>query len=283
MFVIGTGNEGDAAGHVAGRLSGGETVTVELSTAPYETGFGVQLWKSYEDSFEVRLSNPAQTVNERISERLGPHEIDMGGARVFLYYGEPGPFNQAQEIYFDFVPKERYVESGIWRFSLQAGKIVDGRYDFWLPSAAALNRSTRFLRPSPDTTLTIPSTAMRPISVGAYDDSTMTYASFSGRGDTRQYGIQKPDLAAPGVNIITAKAGGGYAPVTGTSFAAPFVAGAAALLMEWGIVRGNDPYLYGDKVKAYLRRGARPLPGEREIPNRRVGYGALCVKDSLPF
>lgn len=282
VFVIGTGNEGDAAGHVAGRLSGGETVTVELSVAPYETGFGVQLWKSYEDSFEVRLSNPAQTVNERISERLGPHEIDMGGARVLLYYGEPSPFNQAQEIYFDFVPKERYVESGIWRFSLQAGKIVDGRYDFWLPSAAALNRSTRFLRPSPDTTLTIPSTAMRPISVGAYDDSTMTYASFSGRGDTRQYGIQKPDLAAPGVNIITAKAGGGYAPVTGTSFAAPFVTGAAALLMEWGIVRGNDPYLYGDKVKAYLRRGARPLPGETEIPNRRVGYGALCVKESLP-
>ena len=61
----------------------------------------------------------------------------------------------------------------------------------WLPSGGVLNRSTRFLRPVPETTLTIPSTAMRPVSVGAYDDTSMMYAPFSGRGDTRQYGIQK--------------------------------------------------------------------------------------------
>ena len=38
--------------------------------------------------------------------------------------------------------------------------------------------------------------------------------------------------------------------------AAPFVTGAAALLMEWGIVRGNDLYMYGDKLKAALIKGA---------------------------
>ncbi len=52
--------------------------------------------------------------------------------------------------------------------------------------------------------------------------------------------------------------------------------------MEWGIVKGNDPYLYGEKVKAYLRRGARPLPGEAEYPNDQVGYGTLCVGRSIP-
>jgi predicted NBD/HSP70 family sugar kinase len=60
------------------------------------------------------------------------------------------------------------------------------------------------------------------------------------------------------------------------------ILGAAALLMDWGIVMGNDPYLYGDKVKAYLRKGARPIPGEMEYPNPRVGYGTLCVADSIP-
>ena len=49
-----------------------------------------------------------------------------------------------------------------------------------------------------------------------------------------------------------------------------------------GIVQGNDPFLYGEKIKAYLRKGARPLRGEREYPNDRVGYGRLCVTDSLP-
>lgn len=49
-----------------------------------------------------------------------------------------------------------------------------------------------------------------------------------------------------------------------------------------GIVRGNDVFLYGEKVKAYLRAGARPLRGEGEVPNDRVGFGAVCVENSLP-
>ena len=120
------------------------------------------------------------------------------------------------------------------------------------------------------------------MTVGAYDSGTGIYAPFSGRGDTRVYRAQKPDLAAPGVGIMAPDRDGGYSPVTGTSFAAPLVTGAAALLMEWGIVRENDPYLYGEKVKAYLRRGARELPGFGKYPNREVGYGRLCLERSLP-
>ena len=119
--------------------------------------------------------------------------------------------------------------------------------------------------------------------MAAYDARTFSYADFSGRGFTRLTNMVKPDLVAPGVEVMTTTVGGGYAAFTGTSFATPFVTGSAALLMEWGIVRGNDPYLYGEKVKAYLQRGARPLPAFTEYPNRQVGYGALCVRDSLPF
>ena len=92
----------------------------------------------------------------------------------------------------------------------------------------------------------------------------------------------KPDLVAPGVSIQTAAPGGGYVTVSGTSYATPFVTGSAAILMQWGIVEGHDPYLYGEKVKAWLRRGARPLPAFTEYPNEQVGYGALCVRESLP-
>lgn len=282
VIVIGTGNEGDKAGHTGGVLAEQISQNVELSAAPYETGFDVQLWKNYEDDFEVWISNPSGTMNEKIPDKRGGYEMDMGSTIIRIYYGEPGPFSVEQEIYFEFIPKQEYVESGIWKFTLIPRRIVDGRYDMWLPTIGALNRSTRFLRPVPETTLTIPSTALRPISVGAYDDATRTFAPFSGRGNTRIYQIQKPDIVAPGVGIIAPQRGGGYAPVTGTSFAAPFVTGAAALLMEWGITQGNDPYLYGDKVKAYLRKGARTIPGETEYPNSRVGYGTLCVADSIP-
>ena len=127
-----------------------------------------------------------------------------------------------------------------------------------------------------------PSTADKVISVGAYDALTFSYASFSGRGYTWQDERTKPDLVAPGVNVRTTAVGGGVTVVSGTSFATPFVTGASALLMEWGIVRGNDPFLYGEKVKAYLRRGARELPGFGKYPNREVGYGRLCLERSLP-
>ena len=282
VIVAGTGNEGTGAGHRAGSLVMGQEENAQLSIAPYETGMGVQLWKSYVDQFSIRLVTPSGEVIGPIDSRLGPQTLRYGGTRILIYYGKPSPFSRAQEVYFDFLPVRDYLDSGIWTFRLTPERIVTGRYDMWLPSRGLLNPSTRFLRPVPETTLTIPSTASNVISVGAYDDSYRAYADFSGRGFTRQTQQVKPDLAAPGVDIVTARRGGGYEAVTGTSFAAPFVTGSAALLMQWGILQGNDPFLYSEKVKAYFTRGARHLPGYDVWPNERLGYGTLCVRDSLP-
>ena len=283
VIVAGTGNEGTGAGHRAGSLVMGQEENAELSIAPYETGMGVQLWKSYVDQFSIRLVTPSGEVIGPIDSRLGPQTLRYGGTQILIYYGKPSPFSRAQEVYFDFLPVRDYLDSGIWTFRLTPERIVTGQYDMWLPSRGILNPSTRFLRPVPETTLTIPSTAANVISVGAYDDSYRAYADFSGRGFTRQTRQVKPDLAAPGVDIVTARRGGGYEAVTGTSFAAPFVTGSAALLMQWGILQGNDPFLYGEKVKAYFTRGARHLPGYDVWPNERLGYGTLCVRDSLPI
>ena len=128
----------------------------------------------------------------------------------------------------------------------------------YLPNSTVRNEETRFLTPTPELTMTIPAFASRALTVGAYDIVTNSYADFSGRD--RNYGEQsrqffasmvKPDIAAPGVNI-SVQTGGAAERVSGTSYATPFVTAAAALLMEWGIVRGNDPFLFGNKVKAYL-------------------------------
>lgn len=151
----------------------------------------------------------------------------------------------------------------------------------WLPVEASTSANVRFLASTPNTSMTIPASASTVISVGAYNSKTLTYAPFSGRGYTVG-GVVKPDISAPGVDIDVPIPGGGLVYVSGTSFATPFAASGAAMLMQWGIVENNDPYLYGEKVRAYLIKGARTLPGYTVWPNEQLGWGTLCVADSLP-
>lgn len=280
VICIGMGNEGASAGHTAGILKENTEERIPLAVQMKETAINVQIWKSYHDIVDISLISPAGVQIGPIPEVIGTQRFVVGDTEILLYYGEPSPFHVSQEIFIEFLPKDSYITPGIWQFVLTPRKIVTGEYDLWLPSENVLNRGTAFRYPTERGTLTIPSTSQRVISVGAYDSLTFAYADFSGRGGLE--GGSKPDLVAPGVDITAPTPSGIYQTFTGTSFATPFVSGAAALMMEWGIVRGNDPYLYGEKVKAYLRRGARPLPGFTEYPNPQVGYGALCLRDSLP-
>ena len=284
VICVGTGNEGNSGGHTGGQVSDDEETVVEIAVQPRETDLSVQIWKSYVDEMDISVISPSGIRVGPIQEILGPQRLSLDGTELLLYYGEPKPYSVKQEIYISFLPEASYIESGVWQIFLTPRQIVDGTYEMWLPAQNVLNVGTAFLRPSPDTTLTIPSTASLAVTVAAYDALTFSYADFSGRGPASLYESEgaKPDLAAPGVGVMAPVPGGGYREHTGTSFAAPFVTGSAALLMEWGIVQGNDPYLYGEKVKAYLRRGARELPGYDRWPNAQLGYGILCVEESLP-
>lgn len=323
VICVGSGNEGNSAGHAAGNLLTGEsgpgpgaggtgnarTAEIQLTVAEYERSLSIQLWKNYSDIYRITLRSPGgEEAPLPQSLQGGKFTLQLEQTQVLVYLGEPLPYAVAQEIYLELIPLgdgggqssvggalpggtvRRYLTSGIWTIRIEPVQAVTGQYYLYLPSYAARSSRSGFLRPTPQVTLTIPSTAAKVITVGAYDSTYDSYADFSGRGyadagrtvGVVTAGLVKPDLAAPGVGILAPDLYGGYSPFTGTSFATPIVSGSAALLMEWGIVRGNDPFLYGEKVKAYLRAGARPLRGEQEVPNDRVGFGALCLRDSLP-
>lgn len=295
VVCVGSGNEGAAGGHVAGsfgmRKTPGEMRQIELNIDSYQRTVSVQLWKEYVDEFRIVLNSPGGQQIVVDAAKPGGRSVVVEETEILIYVGEPSPYSVNQEIYFDFLPVRNYVNQGIWSFQLTPFRTVTGNYDFYLPSSAVLNTGTRFFTPTPSKTLTIPSTASKVITVGAYSAVYEAYADFSGRGYPMQsipggrisQGDIKPDIVAPGADINTIGPGNIFVQVSGTSFAAPFVTGSAALMMEWGIVRGNDPFLYGEKVKAYLRRGARPIRGEQQYPNDKVGYGALCLADSIPI
>lgn len=282
VICVGSGNEGAARGHAQGTLREGFSEEIQLAVAPYETTLSVQVWKNYADDFDISVIAPSGKRGGPIQQILGAQRFTLDGTELLLYYGEPSPYSPYQEIYISFLPVRDYVDSGVWRIELVPHRIVQGNYNLWLPSQAVLSAGTGFLYPSEEITLTIPSTASRVITVSAYDAYSMQLADFSGRGYTRETNLIKPDIAAPGVNITSCAPGGGYAVASGTSMAAPFATGGAALLMQWGIIDGNDPFLYGEKVKAYLIRGARQIEAVSEYPNPEIGWGTLCVAESLP-
>lgn len=299
--IIGSGNEGASRGHTAGIAT--ESKSIELAVADYETGLSVQLWKHYQDIYNMAVVSPggeravlelsglrrAETVRRRLEQ-----------TQLLCFLGEPLPYSVSQEVFMDLLPagsgRGSYINSGVWRFELEPVSVVTGEYRFYLPGYAVRNAGTGFFLPTPEMTITIPSTSQRAVTVGAYDPLYRSYADFSGRGFVYRYeegrfnspggsfGVAqvKPDLVAPGVNITVPTPNGGYERVSGTSFATPFVSGSAALLMEWGIVRGNDPFLFGQKLKAYLIRGAKPLSGASNRPDSAAGWGTLCVSASLP-
>ncbi len=285
VIVIGTGNEGSTARHVSGRFKAGSAAqdadVIELLIYRYTQAFGVQIWKSYVDDIEISIVAPDGTQTVIILNVQDTIRYRLYNTELFVYFGKPSPYSINQEIYIEMIPDGDFFEGGVWSIQLRPLRVVDGKYNLWLPSGAILNNGTGFLRPVADISLTIPSTADKAISVGAYDGATDSVAFFSGRGYTAS-GVIKPDIIAPGVNIMSAAPGGGYVYRSGTSMATPFVTGAASCMMQWGIVNGNDAYLYGEKMKAYLQKGARMIPGYENYPNQETGWGALCVEDSLP-
>ena len=281
-FVVGAGNDGNAGRHVSFNMGNESWYKREFFVNQGEKGIGIEIWRDVGDIVDISITTPSGEVVGPFNNYGQLMVFNVNGMDIRVLNNGPSPINTKLETYISIIPLNDFLEEGIWNISFNPKKIINGRLDIWLPVAGSTNTDIFFLSPTESTTLTIPSTAGNVITVGAYDSNAMSYASFSGRGFTAD-GLVKPDLVAPGVDIDTASVDGGYSIVSGTSFATPFVSSAAAMLMEYGIVRENDPFLYGEKVKAYLIKGTTNiLEGDIIIPNVFAGWGALCVEKSVP-
>ncbi len=278
-FVVASGNEGDAGHHYSSVLMNGETENVVFNVAGGIKELEISLWKNFVDTFSLQLISPSGEKTDVLTMSNDIYISNFNGTTISILYAPPTPYQIEQEIYINIKFDEPLSSIQKWTIVLESIEIVDGRFQMWLPTVEEVSRLTNFVNSDKHTTLTAPSTANNVITVGAYNTSTNEIADFSGRGFKPNETI-KPDLVAPGVDVLTTNNLLSYDVTSGTSFSAPFVTGAAAVLMQYGIIEGNEIFLYGEKLKAYLQRGASRLP-DTVYPNRDFGYGRLCLQGTL--
>lgn len=274
-IVIPAGNEGNRGRHYYAVIDPNIGYnTVELNVAEENSGFTMEIWGESPGIYSIDLLSPGGEYIPRITVGLSlSREISFIFEETIIYidYRMVETLTGDQLILLRF----RNTTPGSWKINVYGrGDLATG-FHIWLPMGDFLSENTYFLQPDIYTTILSPGTALVPITVTAYNPLNENLYVSASRGYTRN-GIIKPELAAPGVNYLAPTINNTFERFTGTGVAAAHTAGIVALMLEWGIVRGNQPSLGTIGIKKFLIRGAR----RREnlmYPNRDWGYGIIDI------
>lgn len=278
-IVVAAGNEGSAGHHVGGEVR--PVFRIPLSIAEEEQAISLEFYKTLLNSFSIEMISPVGISSQQIMLDQKYNERFLGRVKFMSYNMGASPFDRIGQTNIRISTLDNQLIPGEWTIILRSLNEYGGYFDIWLPIAEGLNPQTRFLQPNVLNTLGIPATVEGVISVGSYNYMNSTLSPFSGRGVSRPGRDRKPDILAPGENILSTIVGGGFDTKTGTSMAAPTVAGICALLGEWGVVKGNDIYLYGGRIKYYLCKAAKRPISSLNYPDPAYGYGFVCVDNAI--
>ncbi len=278
-ITVAAGNEGARRLHYFGIIdstSGGDLV--ELKVGANEYGFSMELWGNTPNTYAIDILSPSGEYIPRIPARLGEtREIRFLFEQTIIVVDyQLVEAETGDEL---ILLRFRNPSEGIWRFRIYASGTQISDFHIWLPMHEFISSETYFTQPNPDTTITAPGNTIVPIVVTAYNTSNQSLFLNASRGFTRNNNVNL-DLAAPGVNVIGPTLNNEFTTVSGTSVAAAHTAGIAAMLLEWGILRGNNVYMDSQSIKSLLIRGATRSPSQI-YPNRQWGYGIVNVYNTF--
>jgi subtilisin family serine protease len=276
-IVVAAGNNGDKGGHKSINIKdAGRNTEVEFTIGENEKLLNLNIWPDFIDDFSVYLVNPSNVKTQSISLTSGEVRNTIGSTSINGYFYPIAPYSLTRRVTIQ-MSSPISISQGIWKLVFEPINVVNGNIDIYLPTSEGISKNTRFLTPTKILTVTVPGTADKVITVGSFNSRTDTVSIFSGEGDIAN-GIYKPDLLAPGEDIVSVLPGGNIGALTGTSMATPHVTGSVALLMQWGIIDRNDLFLYSQKLKSVLIRYARRSP-LYIFPNNAMGYGFLDLSN----
>ena len=278
--ITAAGNETGARHHFRAVMDADtDEVTAELRVGEREAGFSMELWAENMGAYTVGFISPTGEVAREISVPLrGENTVSflLEQTQITVYTQIADVSSGSQFIFMRF----ENPMSGIWRILIRNSLDIRETFHIWLPVRGFISDETYFLRPDPDTIITDPGNARYPITVTAYDHTKNSIYIHASRGYSLS-GRIKPDLAAPGVNILGASVSGRrLTRMSGTSVSAAHLAGAAAILLNWGVLNANYPYLNTPVLKSIFVRGAQRNPA-LTYPNREFGYGTLNLYEAF--
>lgn len=266
------GNEAQARHHAQGVVPAqGESRNIDVRIGSESGSIYLSIWNTVGDKMAVSVISPTGEVIGRFPARPGfsieeKLVLEPSTVRVEYFFPVEGSGDQLTVVrVFDATP-------GIWTIVVYGEIILSGAFNAWLPLTGFSQPGTVLLASDPYTTITVPGTMFGSICCGAYDYTTGSLYSESSWGPTRSQAMA-PTLVAPGVNILGFYPTG-YGTMSGTSVATAITAGACALLMQWGVVEGNDVSLSTYQITAYLIRGCDRNESV-SYPNTQWGYGTL--------
>lgn len=274
-IITAVGNEGNMGRHYYGVIDPAiGSNTVEINVGENDRGFSMELWGDPPGIYSIDLLSPSGEYIPRIPPGLRVNRVIsfiFESTVIFVTYQLIETQTGGQLILIRF----QDATPGIWRFNVYGhGDLATG-FHMWLPMGDFISGDTYFIQPNIYTTVLSPATAANPISVTAYNPVNGNLYVNSSRGYTRA-NVIKPEIAAPGVNYLAPTLEQTFDTFTGTSVAAAHTAGIAAMLLEWGTVRGNQPGMDSGEIKNYLIRGAERRQN-LTYPNRDWGYGILDI------
>lgn len=266
------GNESQARHHTQGKLTiAGEDQDMDIRVGENAGDFLISLWNTAPDRFSVAVRSPTGEMVGRVPARTGTTlearlVLERSIVTVQYFFPVEGSGGQLTTISF------RFPTPGVWTVIVHGDIVLDGTYHAWLPMTGFVSRNVEFLTPTPYYTIVVPGTAIGLITCGAYNGNNNSLYTRTSWGPTR-LPMMSPDLVAPGVNV-SGLFPTGYGTMDGTSVSTAITTGAGALMLQWGIVNGNDAALSTYQIRAYLIRGCN-RSDTLTYPNAQWGYGRL--------
>lgn len=278
-FVAPGGNELGGRHHYESGLQTQGNEVIEINVTPGLPGVTMEIWGNAPGLLRVIIESPSgERLDTIVPNETGFTEDDFlfEGSSVFVYNVVVESVTGDQVVFVRFSNPSQ----GIWRvLVIETVNQLGGGFNAWLPIMDFVGDRATFVRSSPNITVTSPGNGVGCITAAAYNNKNSAIYVESSRGFTRKGSI-KPDVTAPGVNIKGVFASGSgrtlYTEKSGSSVAAGFVAGVAALMLQWGIVNRNNLGINTEIIKQQLIRGAS-RDEDISYPNNIWGWGIIDI------